>query len=70
MAGQLWAVNSLGGFYYSLNLSKELRNGVKATSKFVQFCDIKDAWSQTTRNGQTFTWDTIPMMGRGNRALV
>ena len=34
MAGQVWAVNSLGGFYYSLNLSKELRMGVQATSKF------------------------------------
>jgi len=68
--GQLWAVNSLGGFYYSLNLSKELRQGVKATSKFVQFCDIKDAWSKVTRAGQTFTWDTVPMMGRANRALT
>ena len=34
MAGQVWAVNSLGGFYSSYNLSKELRTGVQATSKF------------------------------------
>ncbi len=32
--GQLWSVNSLGGFYYSLGLSKELRMGVQATCKF------------------------------------
>lgn len=70
MAGQLWAVNSLGGFYYSLNLSKELRMGVQATSKFRQFCDVKDAFGKVTRSGQTFTWDVVPMMGRGNRALT
>lgn len=70
MAGQLWAVNSLGGFYYSLNLSKELREGVQATSKFRQFADVKDAWGKVTRAGQTFTWDTVPMMARANRALV
>lgn len=70
MAGQLWAVNSLGGFYYSLNLSKELRMGVQATSKFRQFCDVKDAWGKVSRSGQTFTWDVVPMMSRGNRALT
>jgi N4-gp56 family major capsid protein len=70
MAGQLWAVNSLGGFYYSLNLSKELRTGVQATSKFRQFADIRDAFGKVTRSGQTFTWDTVPMMARASRALT
>lgn len=69
MAGQLWVTNSLGGFYYSLNLSKELRMGVQATSKFRQFADVRDAWGKVTRSGQTFTWDTVPMMSRANRAL-
>lgn len=68
--GQLWSVNSLGGFYYSLNLSKELRMGVKATAKFRQFADIKDAWGSVTRSGQTFTWDVVPMMSRASRALT
>ena len=70
MAGQLWAVNSLGGYYYSLNLSKELRMGVQATSKFRQFADVKDAFGKVTRAGQTFTWDVVPMMGRGDRSLT
>lgn len=70
MAGQLWAVNSLGGFYYSLNLSKELRMGVEAMSKFRQFADVRDAFGKVTRSGQTFTWDTVPMMGRASRALT
>lgn len=69
MAGQLWSVNSLGGFFYSLNLSKELRMGVQATSKFRQFADVKDAFGKVTRSGQTFTWDTVPMLSRGSRAL-
>ena len=69
-AGQLWAVNSLGGFYYSLNLSKDLRMGLKSQCKFRQFADIRDAFGKVTRAGQTFTWDTVPMMGRGNRALT
>jgi N4-gp56 family major capsid protein len=68
--GQLWSVNSLGGFYYSLNLSKELRMGVQATSKFRQFADIRDAFGKVTRAGQTFTWDTVPMMSRASRALT
>src|SRR3990167_1787944 len=68
--GQVWSVNSLGGFYYSLNLSKELRMGVKATSKFRQFADIRDAFGKVTRSGQTFTWDTVPMMTRASRALT
>lgn len=68
-AGQLWSVNSLGGYYASFNLSKELRMGVQASSKFRQFADVKDAFSKVTRTGQTFTWDVVPMMTRGSRAL-
>ena len=70
MAGQLFAVNSFGGFYASFNLSKELRRGVQATNKFRQFADIKDAWGKVTRTGQTFTWDTVPMMVRASRLLT
>lgn len=70
MAGQLFAVGSLGGYYSSFNLSKELRMGVKATSKFRQFADIKDAWGKVSRTGETFTWDTVPMLPRASRALA
>ena len=70
MAGQLFAVNSLGGFYSANKLSKELRMGVKATAKFRQFADVRDAFSKVQRAGQTFTWDVVPMMSRANRALT
>ncbi len=36
----------------------------------LQFCDVRDAWGKVTRSGQTFTWDTVPMMGRGSRGLT
>lgn len=70
MSGQLFVTNSIGGFLSAFNLSKELRQGVQAKAKFRQFCDIRDAFGKTTRTGQTFTWDTVPMMDRANRALV
>ena len=50
--GQIWSVNSLGGFYYALNLSDELRQGVQALTKFRQFADIKDAWGKVTQIGR------------------
>lgn len=70
MAGQLFVTNSLGGFYASFNLSKELREGVAATTKFRQFADVRDAFGKVQRTGQTFTWDTVPKMSRANRQLT
>jgi hypothetical protein len=67
VAGQLWAVSTQGGLYYSLELSDELRMGVQATNKFRQFCDVRDAHGK--KHGQTFTWDTVPMMSRASRLL-
>lgn len=34
MAGQVWAVNSLGGFFYSRQLSNVLRGAVQPLTKF------------------------------------
>lgn len=69
VTGQLFAVNSQGGFYSANKLSKELRMGVQSMAKFRQFADVRDAWGKVTKQGQTFTWDVVPMMSRGNRAL-
>jgi N4-gp56 family major capsid protein len=57
MAGQVWVTNSLGGFMYSLNLSKELRHAVQPVTRFRQFCDVKDASQQGGKKGDIFTWD-------------
>ena len=42
MSGNLWGTNTLGGYMYSLNLSKELRQAVQPLVKFRQFCDVID----------------------------
>jgi len=69
-AGQLWATGSIGGFLHADNLSKELRMGVQATSKFRQFADVRDAWGKVTKTGDVFHWDTVPMLTRANRVLA
>lgn len=57
MPGQLWAVNSLGGYMWSSNLSKKLRMAVQPLVKFRQFCDVKDAAHQGLSKGDTFHWN-------------
>jgi len=68
MAGQLWAVNSLGGFFYSLNLSDELRMALQPESRFRQFCDAKDAGGKN--KGQSFTWDIVQDVATAGGTLV
>lgn len=69
MAGQLWSVNSLGGYFYSLNLSDELRQAVQPMTKFRQFADVKDASQQGRKKGDTFTWDTVLDVATQGRTL-
>lgn len=57
MTGQVWGTNTLGGYMYSLNLSKELRNAVQPLVKFRQFCDAKDATQQGKNKGDKFHWN-------------
>jgi N4-gp56 family major capsid protein len=57
MAGQVWAVNSQGGYLYSRQLSNVLRGAVQPLTKFRQFCDVHDASQQGKKKGDTFTWD-------------
>lgn len=57
MSGQLWAVNSLGGYMYSLELSDILRTATQPLSKFRQFCDAKDFTDKGLHKGQLFTWN-------------
>lgn len=57
MAGQLWAVNTLGGYMYSNELSDILRRQVQPLCKFRQFQDARDFTEKGLHRGQTFTWD-------------
>jgi len=55
MSGQIWAVNSLGGFMYSDELSDYLRTALQPMSRFRQFCDIKEGKGKG--KGDLFNWD-------------
>ena len=68
MAGQIWATNSLGGFFYSLNLSDELRDALQPMSRFRQFADIGDAIGK--HKGQTWTWDVVSDVATAGGTLV
>ncbi len=57
MAGQVWVTSSLGGYMSAQNLSKKLRYELKSTTRFRQFCDVKDASQQGRKKGDTFHWD-------------
>ena len=57
MPGQIWASNTLGGYMYSLNLSKKLRLAVQPLIKFRQFCDVKDATQQGKSKGDVYHWN-------------
>ncbi|MDO9402043.1 MAG: N4-gp56 family major capsid protein [Polaromonas sp.] len=70
MSSQLWAVNTLGGYFYSLNLSDELRQSVQTTTKFRQFADVKDASQQGKKKGDTFTWDVVSNIATQGNALT
>lgn len=70
MAGQLWAVSSLGGYMVALNLSKKLRMAVQPTVKFRQFCDVKDASQQGKGKGSTFHWDVFSDVATAGGTLV
>jgi len=59
MGQQLWVTNSLGGYMWSENLSKVLRNVVQPLVKFRQFADIKDAAVQGKGKGDTFHWNVF-----------
>lgn len=70
MAGQLWAVNSSGGYMYSDNLSRDLRMEVQPAVKFRQFCDIKDAAHQGLHRGDTFHWNVYSDVATQGTTLV
>jgi hypothetical protein len=70
MAGQVWAVSSLGGFLYSRQLSNVLRMAVQPLVKFRQFADVHDISQQGKKKGDTFTWDVISDVATVGTVLV
>src|SRR5262249_29425427 len=70
MSGQVWAVNTLGGYFYSRQLSNVLRMNVQPLTKFRQFADVHDAAQQGKRKGNTFTWDVVSDVAQVGQVLI
>ena len=68
MAGQVWAVNSLGGYLYSRQLSNVLRMNVQPLVKFRQFADVHDISQQGKKKGDKPMNDTVT--GNNDTALA
>jgi N4-gp56 family major capsid protein len=68
MTGQVWAVNSLGGFTYNDNLSDEFREAVQPEVKFRQLCDVKNAAGK--ERGETFHWNVYHNIATQGGTLV
>lgn len=55
-AGEVWQTNSLGGYLYSRELAKVLRESVQPLARFRQFADLPPRPPVTTGK---FTWDVF-----------
>lgn len=69
MSGQVWNVDTLGGFLYSDQLSDVLRMDLLPTVKFRQFCDAKDATEKGLHAGEKFNWNIFSRLSTGGTQL-
>jgi N4-gp56 family major capsid protein len=70
MVGQVWAVDTLGGYMYSDELSDTLRMQVQPLVKVRQFCDAKDFTDKGLHKGQLAHWDVYSDISNQGGTLV
>lgn len=70
MAGQVWSVNTLGGYMWAPQLSNVLRMQLLPTVKFRQFCDAKDATEKGLHAGAIFNWNVYSRIQSGGGQLT
>jgi len=70
MAGQLWSVDTLGGYFASYKLSSNLRKQLQPMTKMRQFCDAKDNTKDGKKNGDTWTWDVVMDVATAGGTLI
>ena len=68
MAGQLWSVNSLGGYFSSKDLSRKVRHAAQPMMKFRQFVDAESAAGRN--RGDTFLYDKISNISTAGGTLT
>ena len=54
-SGQLWVTGNQGQLLYSPLLSKEVDFQMQPKAKFLQFCEVKEAWGKNA--GEVFKFD-------------
>lgn len=69
MAGQLWAMDILGGYMYSDELSDVLRMELLPSVKFRQFCDAKDATEKGLHKGDQYNWNVYSRVAKRGRKI-
>lgn len=67
MAGQLWSVDSLGGFMSAAKLSKTLRHAVRPMCKFRQLAEPDSAIGK--EKGEVFHWNVYSRAATKGRAI-
>lgn len=67
MSGQVWGTNSLGGYMFSVNLSRKLRTALQPMVRYRQFCDAKEAFGLGI--GDTFNWNLYSDVATAGGAL-
>lgn len=70
MSGQVWNVDTLGGYMYSDQLSDVLRMDLLPTVKFRQFCDAKDGTDKGLHAGELYNWNVYSMVEKGGGQLL
>jgi hypothetical protein len=70
MTGQVWAVAAEGGYLYSDELSKTLRQQVQPLTKFRQLCDAQDGTEKGLNRGEAFNWNVYSNVGTQGRRLL
>ena len=68
--GQLWSVDTLGGFMYSDELSDKLRHELQPMIRFRQHCDAKDAMGKGLGKGDTYNWNVYSKIARQGGKII
>ena len=68
MAGQLWSVDSLGGYLANNTLSKKIRHAAQPLMKFRQFVDAESAAGKS--RSDTFLFNKIANIATAGGTLT
>jgi hypothetical protein len=68
MAGQVWLLDSLGGYFANPPLSAKLRHAAQPLIRFRQFCDFKEEFGKG--KSENFNFDKVSNISKPGGPLV